>query len=83
MTPLIQLSRTEMVLAVVPEYCAGPGWSNRPVWVHIVDNADGRVRSECIQPDQQTPGMFAAFEVCNAAHRLRLGEAEKWARKAK
>ena len=59
----IPLSRTERVLAVVPEYCAGPGWANSPLWVHIVDHATGTLRSECIQPEDQTPEQLTLFRI--------------------
>ena len=64
----ITLSRTERVLAVVPEYCAGPGWANSPLWVHIVDHATGTLRSECIQPEDQTPEQMTLFRIGAVAH---------------
>lgn len=32
----LTLAADEQIVAVVPERAAGPGWSNTPVWVHIV-----------------------------------------------
>ena len=64
----IQLSRTERVLAVVPEYCAGPGWANSPLWVHIADHATGTLRSECIQPEDQTPEQLTLFRIGAVVH---------------
>lgn len=64
----IQLSRTERVLAVVPEYCAGPGWANSPLWVHIADHATGMLRSECIQPEDQTPEQLTLFRIGADVH---------------
>ena len=65
----IKLNHGERVVAVVPERCSGPGWSNAPTWVYIVTN-DGKLREECIQPEERTPELhtlFAAGEaMCNA-----------------
>lgn len=65
----IKLNYGERVVAVVPELCHGPGWSNSPTWVFIATN-DGRLRRECIQPDERTlelHTLFAAGEaMCNA-----------------
>lgn len=65
----IKLAYGERVVAVVPERCNGPGWNNAPTWVYIATN-DGRLREECIQPNERTAELhtlFAAGEVmCNA-----------------
>lgn len=66
----ITLSRDEVVIAAVPERCSGPGWQNRLIWVHIKNYATNEIRQEAIQPEQQTPGMVSAFDVCAAAHSL-------------
>lgn len=66
MKPL-KLDYGERVIAVVPEFCSGPGWANRVIWVHIVAN-DGRVRSEAIQPTDQTPEQIALFAPGAAMH---------------
>lgn len=65
----IKLAYGERIVAVVPERCNGPGWSNSPAWVYIATN-DGRLREECIQPDERTlelQTLFAAgCAMCNA-----------------
>jgi hypothetical protein len=65
----IKLARGERIIAVVPERCNGPGWSNSPAWVYIATN-DGRLREECIQPEERTPELHTLFSigetVCNA-----------------
>lgn len=65
----IKLAYGERVIAAVPERCYGPGWTNAPVWVYIASN-DGRLRQECIQPNERTPEMNALFgvgyEVCQS-----------------
>jgi hypothetical protein len=65
----IKLEFGERIVAVVPERCSGPGWGNAPTWVFIATN-DGRLREECIQPDERTPELHALFSageaMCNA-----------------
>ena len=56
----IKLAYGERIIGVCPERCAGPGWSNAVVWVYIATN-DGRLREECIQPDERTPAMHVLF----------------------
>lgn len=45
----ITLSRSERIIAVVPEMCFGSGWTNQLVLVHIVDTATGAYRYESQQ----------------------------------
>lgn len=56
----IKLNYGERVIAVVPERCAGSGWVNAPAWVYIATN-DGRLREECIQPEERTPMLHTLF----------------------
>jgi len=63
---IIELQRDERIVAVVPEYCFGPGWSNPLVWVYIVDSSQ-QLRIEAIQPEDQTPKMRTLFGVGAAA----------------
>lgn len=64
------LEADEQIVAVVPEIAAGPGWSNMPVWVHIVGQSGQRYRCECLQPQEQSQEMLAMFrigvEVCKS-----------------
>lgn len=62
---VINLNYGERVIAVVPERCNGPGWSNSPVWVFIATN-DGGLREECIQPEERTPELNALFHAGEA-----------------
>jgi hypothetical protein len=66
----LMLAADEQIVAVVPERAAGPGWSNAPVWVHIVGQSGQRYRCECLQPQEQTPELMALFrigeEVCKS-----------------
>ena len=45
----MKLNRDEKIISVVPECCGGPGWTNQVMWVHIVDYATNKYRSECLQ----------------------------------
>ena len=57
----IELHKDERIIAVVPEYASGPGWANKPIWVYIEQSATKRLRTECIQPDEQTAEMHTLF----------------------
>lgn len=67
---IIELHDGERVVAVVPCRAAGPGWSNAPTWVHIVNYKTGTHREECIQPDERSPALqhlYAAGEAMQSA----------------
>ena len=53
------------------EYCCGPGWSNTPVWV-ILKDSNGKLRQECVQPDQFGKLLHCVWPVCESAHTLLL-----------
>ena len=61
--PKFKLSRHERIIAVVPEQCAGPGWTNKPTWIYIEDSSNKRLRTECIQPEEMPPSLAALFDV--------------------
>lgn len=63
----IILAEGERIIAIVPEYRAGPGWSNTPTWVYI-DGRDGKLREECIQPDERTPALYTLFSLGASMH---------------
>lgn len=58
----IILNPGERIIAVVPQQAAGPGWSNAPTWVYIATN-DGRLREECIQPEERTPDLHTLYDI--------------------
>lgn len=72
----MQLKKGEKIVAANAELCEGPGWSNRVVWVHIVD-AFSRYRVESIQPEEQTVNMRASFGMHVASNALLLSEVNK------
>lgn len=57
----IKLEPGEYIIAVVPEKAAGPGWANSPTWVYIAGN--GKLRKECIQPNERTDALHALFNI--------------------
>ena len=65
----IKLGRLERVVAVVPAAASGAGWRNRPVWVYIEDGATGRIRSECLQPREQSKEMRSLYNIGDAVRR--------------
>ena len=48
----LRLRKHDHILTAWAENASGPGWANTPLWVVIVDG-DGRLRRECLQPDEQ------------------------------
>lgn len=50
------------ILAVVPEFCSGPGWANTPVYVYWQDE-DGVIKQRCLQPDQQSRELAMLFDI--------------------
>lgn len=61
MSARLKLKRDERIIAVVPEYAHGPGWSNSPLWVYIAGNGLKTLRTVCIQPHEQTAEQRALF----------------------
>ena len=64
----IKLKKHEHIIAVVPEYCAGPDWSNRVLWVHIADGNTRTYRTEAIQPDERNRDQVVLFKAGEAMH---------------
>jgi len=65
---MITLSKTEKVLAVVPTYASGPGWSNRLASVYIGDFATSKFRVVYIQPEEQSNVLHRLHDIGAAAH---------------
>lgn len=61
----MKLKKGDYIVTAWAEYVGGPGWSNAPIWV-IVKGADGVLRQECIQPNDQTEGMYYLFSASAA-----------------
>ena len=69
----IKLKKYEHIIAVVPEYCHGPGWSNRVLWVHIADGNTCTYRTEAIQPDERNRDQVVLFKAGEAMHQALVG----------
>jgi len=63
----IKLAYGESIIAVIPEHASGPGWTNSILWIHI-RTADGRLRTESLQPEEQTREQRVLFGTLAAAH---------------
>lgn len=61
----IELKLGERILAVVPQKCSGPGWSNFVAWVYI-GNSCGEVRTDCLQQEDWSDDLFALAGVGEA-----------------
>jgi hypothetical protein len=64
----VKLSKTEYVVTAYAERAAGPGWSNRPLWVVIRDSANGAIRQDCLQPSEQTDEMHLLYNISAEVH---------------
>lgn len=64
----ITLAKHERIIAIVPEYCSGPGWSNAIVNAHIVDYATNTHRVEHLQTDEVPRDMQVLFGVGAKVH---------------
>ncbi len=65
---IIELHDGERVVAVVPCRAAGPGWSNAPTWVHIVNYKTGTHREECIQPEERSEALNHIYHIGESVH---------------
>jgi hypothetical protein len=65
---VIALKEHEYIVAVVPEYCHGPGWSNALTVVHIVNSVTSQHRCEYIQPEERSADMHTLFRAGEAMH---------------
>jgi hypothetical protein len=55
-----KLALDDTVVTAWGENCAGPGWSNWPAWV-LIRERSGKLRIECIQPEEQSAAMVSVF----------------------
>lgn len=63
----LKINKDDRIVTAWPEYVSGPGWANRPIWV-IVRDGNGKLRMECIQPEDQTENIMRLFPICAVAH---------------
>lgn len=55
-----RLAEDESIVIAWAESCAGPGWSNTPVW-YIVRRSNGALEQRCLQPREQSPDLLTHF----------------------
>ncbi len=71
----------DYVMGAWAESAAGPGWSNRLIWVCIRSALDGSYRMDCFQPEEQTPGMLAIYSIANVVSAQLTAECKREARR--
>ena len=54
------------------ERSSGPGWSNTLLWV-IVRDQSGKLREECLQPEEQSRAVFTLYDTAAALHKALMG----------
>lgn len=59
----IELNHCERIIAVHPEHCSGPGWSNAIVRVYVHDGASGCIRVEYLQREEVSDAMHHLFSI--------------------
>ena len=72
MKPVV-LKRGERIVAVVPEQCEGPGWSNDVLWVYVEKATTGELRMVSYQFLELTPSLQALHAPGAAMHDALLG----------
>ena len=64
---VMNLKPGDSIVTAYAESAAGPGWANSPVWV-IVRDGDGKLRQECLQPDEQSRDMALLYRMSAEIH---------------
>lgn len=67
----LHLKLGDRVITGYAEPACGPGWSNTPFCV-IVENREGVLRRECLQPSEQSALLLQAYNVLAAMHKLMM-----------
>lgn len=80
--PKLKLFKDDAILTAYAERASGPGWANRPVWA-IVRGIDGKIRQECIQPEEMPHDMNLLYNLSEAAHLAMLNATESAVRRVK
>jgi hypothetical protein len=63
----LKLTDHDYVITAYAERSSGHGWDNSPVWI-IVRDGKGKMREECLQPEEQTAEMLTLYPICSVAH---------------
>lgn len=65
---IVRLKIGERVEAAWAEPASGSGWCNWPVR-YLVTGVDGKLRIECLQPDQQSAEILHLYAVAAETHK--------------
>ena len=68
---LLHFKDGDTIVATRAENEAGPGWRNWPLWVYI-QSRDGKIRCECLQPEEQPREVGILFNVAEAINSLMI-----------
>ena len=61
------ITKDDHIVTAYAESASGPGWANAPVWV-VVKDIDGKLRIECLQPNEQSAEIYSLYEISQATH---------------
>ena len=67
MSNIVTKHNEYQIVTAWAESASGPGWANQPVWV-LVRERCGKLRIECLQPDEQSRDIHTLYRVSSAAH---------------
>lgn len=62
-----KLAKNERVVCAYAQRDRGLGRINEPIWV-VIQDGEGKLRRERLDPDDQTPEMAVLYQVSAAAH---------------
>jgi hypothetical protein len=63
----LHMTRTDRMVTAYAQPASGPGWSNRPLYV-IVEDRDGKMRSECLQPGEFSRDLELLYGIASVVH---------------
>lgn len=69
----LRLGEGDHIVSAYAQPAAGPGWSNAPLWV-VVRDGNGKLREECLQPEEQPRGVLTLYRIASAVHGQLLAE---------
>ena len=63
----LHMTRTDRIVTAYAQPANGPGWHNRPLYV-IVEDRDGKMRSECLQPAEFSRDLELLYGIASVVH---------------
>ena len=67
----MKLAEGDSIVTAYAEAASGPGWTNSPVWV-IVRDINGKLRQECLQPDEQSDEIRLLYPLSSNLHGMMI-----------